>query len=524
MYAFSYDLIIPNDQRLPADYVPCKTPLNMTITLDNRPEIPIHPLDVTAEPPTDPTAQFCIGLIQSADLQLSKPDSSIGDMILGVPFMRNVYTVMAYTTPNADGSFPLVASDNQTLDALAQIIRPQLGLLSLTDPTTALKEFNTVRVLNQPISNSSSPVNNTGSSGNTKTIDVGGKHLSVGMLVLIGLGSFCGLCIILVAFTFVFKNYQRKSTGPADAALMDKGLAYRLARPNADRDIANSELTEDELREIEYRPIQRKQNRVLSDATMDSDRTLPVEQEFRGGGYAGKAKQNADELGVVGWKDSESGHGHQPVDVDDEVWDPRTGLEWGDSTFVGAGERHMVAADLIPAAQVPLVTDLEPLTPPASPEQAASFLHHRPTYSDPEPPRPHRQIPSVDMPLLPIHRYPPDVEYRDIPAIPRPPHHFHDRSVSIDQLLPQKLGLHDEHTDLSEFGLMNESSMAGVGTASRTSKIAPSNLNRFNHDSITSMGGATLNGGTRLPPSSAYEYDQQSSYTSARPLEGDTGS
>ena len=32
-------------------------------------------------------------MIQAADLQLTDPTSDVGDMILGVPFMRNVYTV-----------------------------------------------------------------------------------------------------------------------------------------------------------------------------------------------------------------------------------------------------------------------------------------------------------------------------------------------------------------------------------------------------------------------------------------------
>ncbi|KAF9552904.1 hypothetical protein CPC08DRAFT_788817 [Agrocybe pediades] len=65
-------------------YVPCNKPLNITITVDDRPPIPLHPLDLTAEPPTNNKAQFCVGLIQTADAQLSSPASSIGDMILGV--------------------------------------------------------------------------------------------------------------------------------------------------------------------------------------------------------------------------------------------------------------------------------------------------------------------------------------------------------------------------------------------------------------------------------------------------------
>ena len=53
---------------------------------------PLHPLDLTAEPPQDNSAQFRTGLIQTAHTQLSNPNST-ADIVLGVPFMRNVYTV-----------------------------------------------------------------------------------------------------------------------------------------------------------------------------------------------------------------------------------------------------------------------------------------------------------------------------------------------------------------------------------------------------------------------------------------------
>jgi len=454
----------------------------MTMTLDDRPEIPIHPLDLTAEPPTDPTAEFCIGLIQSADTQLSRPDSSIGDMILGVPFMRNVYTVMAYTTPNPDGSFPPPAPDNQTDDGISQLIHPQLGLLSLTDPTTALKEFNTVRVLNQPIS-SSVPANNTGSSGNT--IDVGGKHLSIGILVLIGLLSFCGLCCILFAIWWtIFRRSYRKTSRNAPSADNDDGLvldrksAYRLARRNSGGVIATGDLSEDQLREMRFQAFLKKEKRVLSDGTMDSDRTLAVDQEFRASGYAGKgnARQNAEEFGVVGWKDSESGHGHVVVEEeDDEAWDPRTaGLPWKDSTLANTTGRRAVAADSIN-------TDRQ-LSPPSSPERAL-FPHHRSTYSDPEPAHPHRQMPSVDIPLLSSQRHPPsDDEYRDNPTVPAPLHHSHKKNTSSDQI-PLTLDHARETDDLAEFGLTNEVSMAGVGSASRTNKVG-ANSPPFNHENL----------------------------------------
>ena len=459
------------------------------MTLDDRPEIPLHPLDLTAEPPTDPTAQFCIGLIQSADAELSQPGSSIGDMILGVPFMRNVYTVMAYTTPNANGSFPLVSTDNQTDGGISQLIHPRLGLLSLTDPTTALQEFNTVRVLNQPIS-SSSPTNNTGSNGNTKTVDIGGHHLSIGILVLIGLFSFFGLCCILFCIRWFigrgsYRHTSRNALPDDDGLVMDKKLAYRLARRNSSGVIATGDLSEDQLREMRFQAFLRKEKRVLSDGTMDSDRTLAVEQEFK----TGQAKQNLEEFGAVGWKNSESGHGHAEED-DDEVWDPRTaGLPWKDSTLV---QHHVPGVDSITATQVPLVADS---SLPSSPEQAV-FPHHRTTYSDPEPAHPHRQMPSIDMPLLLSQRYPPpDDEYRDNPTVPAPLHHSHKQNTSVGQIA-HNVNPHDDYTsetdDLDEFGLMNGGSMAGVGSASRSSNANRFDSLAFNRDSLMSMGGATL--------------------------------
>jgi hypothetical protein len=201
----------PFNLLLRSDYVPCTTPLNMTITLDNRPEIPLHPLDLTAEPPQDNQAEFCVGLFQTADSQLSNPSNSLGDIILGVPFLRNVYTVMAYTAPDANGSFTTpVNGSNQTID-------PRLGLLSLTDPTIALQEFYTVRKLKQPISGANSSGGSaTGGSSSNSTVNLGGGKLSVGIVVLIGLLSFFALCCVLFAVRwFMFRRTYRKEISSA---------------------------------------------------------------------------------------------------------------------------------------------------------------------------------------------------------------------------------------------------------------------------------------------------------------------
>ncbi|KAF8172718.1 acid protease [Pholiota molesta] len=380
-------------------YVPCHTPLNLTVTLDDRPEIPIHPLDLTAEPPDSNQAQFCIGLIQPADAVLTSPTSAIGDMILGVPFLRNTYTVMAYTPPSSDGTFPplstttttsssnsnsnsVASDDDQPPSRVATQITPQLGLLPLTDPTRALAEFNTVRVLNQPLSSGAAAPPNTGSNSNTKTVDVGGKKLSVGIVILIGLLSFFALCCALfggrwLLFRRRYGRARKAGFGNGDSAEgLDQKTVYMLARrtsrgalgavPLVGGGGAGDEetltLTEDELRERRYRSYMRKSGK-LSESTVGSERTLA-----------------ADPYAAPG-EDGEFGY---------------DAGAWGDATLVAPRR----TAD--PEARPLVVGASPPSSPPSSPDQPA-FPHAR-TYSDPpEPPAPdaggHARTPSAQ-PLL----------------------------------------------------------------------------------------------------------------------------
>ena len=294
----------------------------MTITLDDRPETPIHPLDLTSEPSQ---SQFCTGLIQTANAQLSSPVSSKADIVLGVPFMRNVYTVMAYSTPHSNGSFTAITG------GLSQTITPNLGLLSLTNPTTALQEFYKVRAPNQPVGG-----NGPTTSSSSSMVNLGGKNISVGIVVLIGLLSFFGLCGLLFAIRWLVFRYKNKKadaaaevyeTGTGDFG-MDQ-VAYMLTRTSSSRErragLGSYEgPSEDELRRMRFQAYMRKEN-LLSDSTMSSDRT-------RVGGYEaagyGKVHDIAEgyEFGLT------SPTKAVPVD-EDLVWDPATGLDWGDNTL-----------------------------------------------------------------------------------------------------------------------------------------------------------------------------------------------
>jgi hypothetical protein len=324
------------------DYVSCTTPLNMTITLDDRSETPLHPLDLTAEPPQENSAQFCTGLIQTADAQLSTPGSK-ADIVLGVPFMRNVYTVMAYSVPNSNGSFTAVDSSDQT-----QTITPTLGLMSLTDPTKALQEFYNVRVLNEPMDGGS----NTSSSSSSS--DVGGKKISVGIIVLISLLSFRW---------FLLRRAQRKAV--AHQSTDDDKVAYMLTRTSPSRreraaGIHNREgLSEDELRKIRFDSYMRKENKFSSLSTMASDRTRVANYE---GTKYGRVYDDSEgkEFGQI------SPTRKATVD-EDPVWDATTGLDWGNNTVT----QHSPRAHEIP----------------------------------PEPPEPgHGHLPSERQKLTPFHR------------------------------------------------------------------------------------------------------------------------
>lgn len=227
-------------------YVPCTTPLNMTITLDGQPELPIHPLDLTSEPSGQHNSQYCIGLIQADDSQLTA-NSDIGDMVLGVPFMRNVYTVLAYEPPPFNMS-------------VYAGIRPTLGLMGLTNITQALDEFNNVRVLNQPLGGAPPPQATFSSE----------PKMSVGLEVLIGLISFFALCVTLFGLKWFMTRRQWKKQGMIDTDGGKKGEGeygvYQLTRRNSQ---SSDDAPVSTLRTLAY--ATRKQK--VSQYTFDSNRT-----------------------------------------------------------------------------------------------------------------------------------------------------------------------------------------------------------------------------------------------------------
>ncbi|KAF8588674.1 acid protease [Ramaria rubella] len=196
-------------------YVPCTTPLNMTIGLGQHPPIPLHPLDITAPPPfssasSNPTT--CLGVIQASDSL-----GTLTDMVLGVPFMRNVYTVLS-SSSSSNASSPSPQGSNF----------PRLGLLSLTDPTTALAEFHSVRVLGQPLD----PSVNQPTHEQPVTV---GKKLSVGITVLVGIVGFFVACGVLFAIRWwILRRRFKKADGTEDTLGWGQKKQSRDGEPDED--------------------------------------------------------------------------------------------------------------------------------------------------------------------------------------------------------------------------------------------------------------------------------------------------
>ncbi|KAI0693608.1 aspartic peptidase domain-containing protein [Cerioporus squamosus] len=270
-------------------YLPCTTPINMTIQLDGRTEIPIHPLDMSYFPPNDATSENCIGVIQTPS-QFPGLQLQLTDMILGVPFLRNTYTVLAYDPPFENGSFPTNSANGNVIEN----VRPRLGLMNLTDPAAAADEFHTVRVLKQPLGSA------------VKTPASHGKGLSVGVEVLIGLLGFFGLCFALFGARWAYMrrkfNRERAAAAALEAAdpyAPDKSgpyvfndLGYQLTPMKTSS--SGSGPTEDELRQKRFESYKRRQRSNMDSSYTDDTATTRVGSYFE---YEGNGK--ADEFGKL---------------------------------------------------------------------------------------------------------------------------------------------------------------------------------------------------------------------------------
>lgn len=159
-------------------------------------------------------------------MDLSSITGNVG-MVLGVAFLRNVYMVMSYTSIESGSVKPTKNSDIQQL-ANADI-SPYLGVFGLTDINVALKEFHTVRVLQQPLSTPTPSPNGNNDTGASPD----GKGISVGIIALIAIVGFFAVCGILFGLRWFFGRRRWKEEANAEPSKEIKG-SHELASLNTE--------------------------------------------------------------------------------------------------------------------------------------------------------------------------------------------------------------------------------------------------------------------------------------------------
>ncbi|KAJ9123052.1 hypothetical protein QFC22_001241 [Naganishia vaughanmartiniae] len=171
-------------------YLRCDVPLALSFTFGGK-QYPVHPLDMSDYSSTDPSQKTCLGLIQYA------PGLTAGDVILGVSFLKNVYSIYTYPSSYTSTSSWL----------------PMVGMLSLTNMTAAGQEFYDVRVQH---STYPGQVTTTGSTP-SRTADAaasqaGHQVLSGGIIALAVVLGFVGIAAGLFCawFFWLRKKYGSK--------------------------------------------------------------------------------------------------------------------------------------------------------------------------------------------------------------------------------------------------------------------------------------------------------------------------
>lgn len=194
--------------RLPPVYVPCDLPLNMTLSLSAGISVPIHPLDASLyQSYTDigigKSSDGCIGSFQS----LLSDDSPAGaDIILGTPFLRNVYTVFSCES---------ALSTNPTAADGTGCANPTVGLLPLTtDLPQAFSDFDAVRVRSERLGdNAAFGVSYGGSSSSSS----GSGGLNTGARIAIGIV----VSVVVIIGLFILTLFIARRRHAREAARED---------------------------------------------------------------------------------------------------------------------------------------------------------------------------------------------------------------------------------------------------------------------------------------------------------------
>ncbi|KAJ7183832.1 aspartic peptidase domain-containing protein [Mycena filopes] len=180
-------------------FVPCSQEVNISLKFGGN-AYPVHPLDATLDPAlvglpprNDSRGSSCVGLFQPFSFDTGS--SPTYDIIFGMPFLRNVYTLINY------GDF--VADSTDKAD-------PYIQFLSITDPAEAHADFVKARLAGVDPSTPPPPSVRAQDALSVGDDDDGSSSSKANTTHALVAGCISGVILLLLGVLFILRRSRAK--------------------------------------------------------------------------------------------------------------------------------------------------------------------------------------------------------------------------------------------------------------------------------------------------------------------------
>jgi hypothetical protein len=232
--------------------MPCTTQLAFSFNFGGT-EYAAHPLDMSYPDPSDASQATCIGVVQYVSNL-----GNTGDFVMGSAFLKNVYTIFQYPDPTKGVTW-----------------QPTVGMISLTNASTASQDFYSVRSLHQSLSSVSSQSAGSAAGGSASPSSASapgaGKAHAVASTTIIVACSVVGFFLLAAAAFCAWWFWLRRKFGAAGV------VEYGSSRPRGAGH--RSDASTSTLRSRKHENAQRQKSLVEGYSDYEGDSWLSTEDE-----------------------------------------------------------------------------------------------------------------------------------------------------------------------------------------------------------------------------------------------------
>jgi hypothetical protein len=230
--------------------MPCTTQLAFSFNFGGT-EYAAHPLDMSYPDPSDASQATCIGVVQYVSNL-----GNTGDFVMGSAFPKNVYTIFQYPDPTKGVTW-----------------QPTVGMISLTNASTASQDFYSVRSLHQSLSSVSSQSAGSAAGGSASPSSASapgaGKAHAVASTTIIVACSVVGFFLLAAAAFCAWWFWLRRKFGAAGV------VEYGSSRPRGAGH--RSDASTSTLRSRKHENAQRQKSLVEGYSDYEGDSWLSTE-------------------------------------------------------------------------------------------------------------------------------------------------------------------------------------------------------------------------------------------------------